>query len=75
MNDEIAVDIDGSNFFSGVVSIIIYFGLFAYFIMRINRVISYRENEFKWRDVFYSPEEMAEQGMTLEKYDNSLNFM
>jgi hypothetical protein len=75
LNGEIEVGYDGSNVFGGFISLVIYFILFIYFIMRVRRVIVMRENEFDTRDVFYSPEEMEEQQMTLGKYDNSLNFM
>ena len=60
LNGEIEIGYDGSNVFGGFISLVIYFILFIYFIMRIRRVIVMRENEFDTRDVFYSPEEMAE---------------
>ena len=75
LNDELTIGYDGSNVFGGFISFGIYFILLIYFIMGINKKIVNRLNEFDTYDVFYSPEEMAEQQITLAKYDNSLNFM
>ena len=50
-------------------------GLSSYLIARIHSIYSNREHDYRKRDLTYTQDEMENMGVTLGKFNNSLNFI
>ena len=52
------------------------FGLVGYFIFRLVQIYEYNppEHEYSRIEITYSEEEMINQGVTLGRFNNSMNF-